>query len=126
MQRRSVEEVAHQSVVAAAAAIAVAEGVVGVVVESPTVMLQMRRTRVAGALLLLDLSLPWVVYGMIFPSQSSYWRCMSLSSAPSGFLGPLPLEGEGHFRFLLHRVGARQGCWEVLARIVVSHEGGEV
>ena len=36
------------------------------------------------------------------------------------------LEGEGRFRFLLHRVGARQGPWEVLARIIVSHEGGEV
>ena len=36
------------------------------------------------------------------------------------------LEGEGPFRFLLHRVGARQGCWEVLAYVVVSHEGGEV
>ena len=36
------------------------------------------------------------------------------------------LEGEGPFRFLLHRVGARQGPWEVLARIIVSHESGKV
>ena len=35
------------------------------------------------------------------------------------------LEGEGPFRFLLHRVGARQGPWEVRTRVVVSHEGGE-
>ena len=33
------------------------------------------------------------------------------------------LEGEGPFRFLLHQVGARQGPWEVLARVIVSQEG---
>ena len=32
------------------------------------------------------------------------------------------LEVEGSFRFLLHRVGDRQGPWEVLARVFVSHE----
>ena len=36
------------------------------------------------------------------------------------------LEGDGPFRFLLHRVGARQGPWEVFARVVISHEGEEV
>ena len=36
------------------------------------------------------------------------------------------LEGEGPFRFLLHRVGARQGPWEVLARVITSQEGEEV
>ena len=36
------------------------------------------------------------------------------------------LEGDGPFRFLLHRVGARQGPWEVLARVTAGHEGGEV
>ena len=36
------------------------------------------------------------------------------------------LEGEGPFRFLLHRVGARQGPWELLARLIVSQDGGEV
>ena len=36
------------------------------------------------------------------------------------------LEGEGPFRFFLHRVGARQGPWEVLTRVVTSQEGGEV
>ena len=35
-------------------------------------------------------------------------------------------EGDGPFRFLLHRVGAHQGPWEVLARVVVSREGEEV
>ena len=33
------------------------------------------------------------------------------------------LEGDGPFRFLIHRVGARQGPWEVLARVVVNREG---
>ena len=36
------------------------------------------------------------------------------------------LEGEGPFRFLLHRVGARQGPWEVLTRVVTSQEGEAV
>ena len=36
------------------------------------------------------------------------------------------LEGDGPFRFLLHRVGARQGPWEVFARVVVGREGEEV
>ena len=36
------------------------------------------------------------------------------------------LEGDGPFRFFLHQLGARQGPWEVFARVVVSHEGGEV
>ena len=35
------------------------------------------------------------------------------------------LEGDGPFRFLLHRVGARQGPWEVFARVAVSREGEE-
>ena len=36
------------------------------------------------------------------------------------------LLGEGSYRFLLHRVGARQGPWEVLARVVTKQEGGTV
>ena len=51
------------------------------------------------------------------PVQRTQWLPRPVADA---------LEGEGPFRFLLHRVGARQGPWEVLARVVVSHEGGEV
>ena len=51
------------------------------------------------------------------PIQHTQWLPRAVADA---------LEGEGPFRFLLHRVGARQGCWEVLARVIVSQEGGEV
>ena len=51
------------------------------------------------------------------PIQHTQWLPQAIADA---------LEGEGPFRFLLHRVGARQGLWEVLARAVVSQEGGEV
>ena len=51
------------------------------------------------------------------PIQRTQWLPRAVAYA---------LEGEGPFRFLLHRVGARQGCWEVLARVIVSHEGGEI
>ena len=45
------------------------------------------------------------------PIQSTQWLPQAIADA---------LEGDGPFRFLLHRVGARQGPWEVLARAVIS------
>ena len=51
------------------------------------------------------------------PIQRTQWLPRAIANA---------LEGEGPFRFLLHRVGALQGCWEVLARVIITHEGGEV
>ena len=70
--------------------------------------------------------------------EGGYWDQFPISEflmilfEPIGRTQSLPqavadaLEGEGPFRFLLHRVGARQGPWEVLSRVVLSQEGGAV
>ena len=64
-----------------------------------------------------EFPIPEFILTLYEPIQRTQWLPRAVADA---------LEGEGPFRFLLHRVGARQGCWEVLARVIVSHEGGEV
>ena len=58
-----------------------------------------------------------LILTMYEPIQRVQWLPRAVADA---------LEGEGPFRFLLRRVGARQGPWEVLARIITSQEGEEV
>ena len=71
MRWRSVEGVAHRSVVAVVMAVVVVEGVVEDVVVVSAMLLRRRRTRVGEILLSPSLAPLFVVVEMNFPSLSS-------------------------------------------------------